>query len=481
MAPGQNRPWHEGRGLVAAVALALPFVATPLCALQSTSPRPSAEVTFTKDIAPILQRSCQNCHRPGSVAPMSLITYEEVRPWARSIKHRTGMIGRPDVMPPWYIDKSVGIQHYKDDMSLTSEEIATIARWFDNGAPRGDPADMPVPIAFGDDMVWRLGKPELIVASPSVELQAVQADWWGSLGAVPTGLTEDRYVASVEIREVTDSADEPQDADRRRALAGKKVFHHIIYDVVGGDGKRTAEIQWPAHEAGRNPDIFDPEVGRLLPAGSKVGFWSAHLHASGVRTKAHVEVGFRLHPRGYKPTKKLLNLRVNSSGELDIPGDTTGQKIEAYLVLEQPTKLMIFEPHLHAAGVRMCLEAIWQNTTETLTCAGYNHNWVRVYSYADDAQPLLPKGTILRATSYFDTTPANRNLVDSRNWSGLGHRSTDNMAIGMVTAIELSDQEFEQEMRKRRERLRLTDGQTVIGCPLCGVAKAKEAIAAASR
>jgi hypothetical protein len=150
-------------------------------------------------------------------------------------------------------------------------------------------------------------------------------------------------------------------------------------------------------------------------------------------------------------------------------------------VLEQPTKLMIFEPHLHAAGVRMCLEAIWQNTTETLTCAGYNHNWVRVYSYADDAQPLLPKGTILRATSYFDTTPTNRNLIDSRNWSGLGHRSTDNMAIGMVTAIELSNQEFELEMRKRRERLRLTDGQTVIGCPLCGVAKAKEPIPAASR
>jgi hypothetical protein len=162
-------------------------------------------VTFTKDIAPILQRSCQNCHRPGSVAPMSLITYEEVRPWARSIKHRTGIVGTPDVMPPWYIDKSVGIQHYKDDMSLTREEIATIARWFDNGAPRGNPVDMPAPIAFGDDKVWRLGKPDLIVASPSVELQAVQADWWGSLGAVPTRLTEDRYVASVEIREVIQS------------------------------------------------------------------------------------------------------------------------------------------------------------------------------------------------------------------------------------------------------------------------------------
>jgi hypothetical protein len=106
---------------------------------------------------------------------------------------------------------------------------------------------------------------------------------------------------------------------------------------------------------------------------------------------------------------------------------------------------------------------------------------VRVYTYADDAQPLLPKGTILRATSYFDTTPANRNLADPRNWSGLGHRTTDNMARGMITGMELTDQEFEQEMARRRERLRLTYGQGVIGCPLCGYDKGSRPVAAANR
>src|SRR6185503_2929000 len=105
-----------------------------------------AQVTFTKDVAPILQRSCQSCHRPGSVAPMSLITYEEVRPWAKAIKHRTGLGGKPDVMPPWYIDKTIGIQQYKNDMSLSEDEIATIARWVDGGAPQGNPADMPPPL-----------------------------------------------------------------------------------------------------------------------------------------------------------------------------------------------------------------------------------------------------------------------------------------------------------------------------------------------
>ena len=103
------------------------------------------EVTFTKDIAPILQRSCQNCHQPDSVAPMSLITYEDVRPWARSIKRRTGMGPRAGVMPPWYIEKDVGIQHYQFDPSLSDDEINLIANWVASGAPRGNPADMPRP------------------------------------------------------------------------------------------------------------------------------------------------------------------------------------------------------------------------------------------------------------------------------------------------------------------------------------------------
>ena len=103
------------------------------------------QVTFTKDIAPILQRSCQACHRPGSVAPMSLLTYEEARPYARAIKQRTALRHRRGVMPPWFIEKEIGIQGFKEDISLSDAEIATIARWVDSGAQRGNPADLPPP------------------------------------------------------------------------------------------------------------------------------------------------------------------------------------------------------------------------------------------------------------------------------------------------------------------------------------------------
>src|SRR6478735_10082665 len=133
---------------IALLATASAF-GTALTAQQAPAPAAAQpEVTFTKDIAPILQRSCQNCHRPGQVAPMSLLTYEDARPWARSMKQRTGLRDKAGVMPPWYIEKNIGIQHYKNDPSLSDEEVAKIAKWADSGVPRGDPGDMPAPKVF---------------------------------------------------------------------------------------------------------------------------------------------------------------------------------------------------------------------------------------------------------------------------------------------------------------------------------------------
>jgi len=151
----------------ALAALAVAFSAPASAGQVATNPD-SEQVTFTKHIAPILQRSCQNCHRPDSVAPMSLLTYEEARPWAKAMKLRTGLRTKPNAMPPWYIEKNVGIQQYKGDISLSDDEIARIARWADNGAPRGNPADMPPPLKFAGASEWQIGKPDLIVSSPTL-------------------------------------------------------------------------------------------------------------------------------------------------------------------------------------------------------------------------------------------------------------------------------------------------------------------------
>jgi len=161
-------------------------------------------VTFTKDIAPIFQRSCQDCHRIGGGAPMPLTTYEEVRRLAPRIKYRTAIRDRMGAMPPFFVEKDIGIHEFKNDPSLSDEELAKIQAWADNGAPEGDPADMPEQREFPESETWTIGEPDLVLSSREVTIPAIGPDWWGDIGLVPTGLTEDRYVKAVQVREVND-------------------------------------------------------------------------------------------------------------------------------------------------------------------------------------------------------------------------------------------------------------------------------------
>jgi len=474
--PGRhNLAWMMGFGLFAAVTVA---VGT---AVQAQSPTHAGEVTFTKDIAPILQRSCQNCHRPNGVAPMALTTYEEVRPWARAIKQRTGIGPKAGVMPPWYVEKNVGIQKFKEDPSLSDDELAKIAKWADTGAPRGNPADMPPPTRFDDTGAWRIGTPDLVVSSKEMLVKANAPDWWGEIERIPTGLTEDRYVAAVEIREVNDV---PKTGTGRDTVGGRYVVHHMIWSTrvlseVPEDAELTAELvantdnvtPWPVHEVGRNPDVFDEKAGRLLKAGSSVVSDSVHLHSNGRDTKARLEIGFKFHPKGYKSSYRRSTSRQLGNGlDIDIRPMEAGQQLHAYTVLQDHTKITSFEPHLHAPGMRMCFEAIWGFNIQTLNCAGYDHNWVRGYDYADDVAPLLPKGTILHIIGYMDNSPTNKNVPDPRNWQGSGNRSVANMFIDLGMGLTLTDEQFQAEMAKRREQMRLTQQDVFIGCPLCNVA-----------
>ena len=443
--------------------------------LLSPLPAAAGEVpddpTFSRDIAPILQRSCQKCHRPSSLAPMSLISYEEVRPWARAIKYRTGLRDKPGVMPPWYIEKNIGIQRFKDDWSLSDDEIATIARWADNGAPRGDPADMPQPPPFIDVDEWEIGQPDLVISSPSFEVEGDAPDWWGSLGEVESGLTEDRYVAAIEYKERNDL----QRGVRSDTVGGLFVVHHSALYTLGPDAEPSDVESWPVHEVGRNADVFDAQAGRLLEAGTTVLFPSTHLHANGTDTTARLEVGFKFHPRGYEPDKEMQLLFFGNGPDLDIRAMESNQRADAYFTMPENAKISVFEPHMHAPGVRMCLDAIWGSTVRTLNCAGYDHNWVRVYKYEDDAAPLLPKGTVLHLTGYFDNSPTNPNVPDPRNWSGSGHRSVDNMFINLMQAIYLDEEEFAQAVAEREAMLEAGDVVGDIGCLTCDSADESDA------
>ena len=153
--------------------------------------------------------------------------FAEVRPWARSIKLRTSIRDRMGAMPPFYLEKDLGIQEFKDDPSLSDEELAKIQAWADNGAPRGDPADMPPPREFAKAWTWTIGEPDLVLRSPEMTVPAIGPDRWGDLGLVPTGLTEDRYVKAVEIREVNNIASDTGSS----TVGGRWVFHHMTYSA----------------------------------------------------------------------------------------------------------------------------------------------------------------------------------------------------------------------------------------------------------
>jgi hypothetical protein len=467
-----------------ALSLLLPAVVGVVApqGLKAAAAGVPAEVTFTKHIAPILQRSCENCHRPAGVAPMSLVTYEDVRPWARAIKQRTSIGPKAGVMPPWYVERNIGIQKFHNDPSLSEDEIATIAKWADTGAARGDAADMPPPKQYSDDRAWAIGTPDIIIKMKEVEVKGNAPDWWGEVPSVPTGLTEDRYVAALEIKEVNDV--DTKAGSGRATVGGRFVFHHMIWRTQVLDGKSdqaqdplaifTDEeaVNWPVHEVGRNADFFDPKSARLLKAGSSIVSDSVHLHSNGRDTKSHLEIGFKLMPKGYQPTYKRAVFGLGNGVDIDIKAMEANQQLHAYTVLQQHTKLISFEPHLHAPGARMCLEAIWGFNIQTLNCVGYDHNWVRGYDYTDDSAPLLPKGTILHIIGYMDNSPTNKNVPDPRNWQGSGNRSVANMFIDLGIRVALTDEQFQEEMAKRRENLDLTKNDVVIGCPLCLVTPA---------
>ena len=440
---------------------------------------PGSEVTFTKDIAPILQRSCENCHRAGGYGPMSLTTYQQVRPWARAIRFKTTQ----REMPPWFIEKDIGIQEFQDDPSLSDEEIALIASWADNGAPEGDPAAMPPPRQYGETGTWSFGEPDLIVNSPLITLRPQGSDLYIDVGYTPTGLTEPRYVKAVEVKEYRPEEQGLERGGGTREAGGDLnlfVLHHAQVsnsceytgsavcnpeglptrrrqEVAGGEGQPSDLPEGKMsylYEVGQNALIVPDDIGILLEAGSTIYFPNTHLHSIGREVKVHIQVGFKFHPRGFEPKypRGMSGVGIRLT-ELDIPGGAENVRFDATTVLKHPARMVTFEPHMHASGKRMCQEAIYPNgVREVLNCAGYNHNWVKAYVYEEDAAPLLPAGTLLHVFGWYDNSAKNPRNADPRNWKGVGQRSVDDMFFLLSKFVFYTEDEFKAEVAAREAR-----------------------------
>ena len=415
---------------IAVVALMVAFSSLAVPAITAAQ-EVTAEVTFTKDVAPILQRSCQDCHRTGSIAPMSLLTYEETRPWARSIREKVTSRS----MPPWYIDKNIGIQEFKYDYSLSDDEISTISRWVDNGAPRGNPTDMPPARQFRNIAEWKIGEPDWVVEIPEPFVVSAEApNWWGDLIS-DSGLTEDRWVKAVETKP---------------SLEGFPVVHHAVTSMEDPDSAEGDYNFLNEYALGKNGDIFPDGTGRLIKAGAKIKF-NMHYAAIGVETTDRTRVGIQFYPKGVVPERKLISAHVGDDEDLDIPAGESNVRHDGFYRLKENAHITAFQAHLHNLGKRQCLGAILpDDTKQILSCADWDFGWHIVYNYEDTVAPLLPKGTLLHVTSWHDNSEANRWNDDPTNWAGFGQRSSDEMSFSWVSWYELNDEAFEQEVADRQ-------------------------------
>ena len=438
---------------VPVVAVLAALLAGAPAAAAAQAEAGGAEVTFTKDIVPVLQRSCQVCHRQGEMAPMSLVTYQEVRPWARSIKNR--VVNRE--MPPWHIDKNIGIQNFKDDPSLSDEEIAMVAAWVDNGAPLGDPADMPPPVDFPDASEWQIGEPDLVVQYPTYEMPAEGPDLFGAV-YTELDLDEDRYIRAIQTR----PADDPS----------RRVVHHALSFAVHPDEEQmriAGDDDVPAaqflveYASGKNGEVYPDDSGLLLEAGRKLRL-DYHLHSIGEEVDAVVELGLVFHPKGHVPEHVRWSKQLGINNRLlDIPPGKV-VRTDSYAVLAKAARLTAFQPHMHMLGTYQCLELIypwpgWTAQTETVSCANFDYNWHLVYNYEDDVAPIVPAGTILHIISWHDNTEGNRGNPDPRNWTGDGGRTIDEMGFAWIGWYDLTDEEYEAELAARKARQEATTNQ----------------------
>ena len=426
---------------------------------------PARPVTFSKDVAPILQAKCQECHQPNSIAPMSLITYQDARPWARAIRERVST----RQMPPWHIDPSVGVHKFKNDMSLTNQQIDTIVRWVDGGALQGDPKDLPAPKPLVTSNEWQgvrdgFGAPDLVIKSSEYTMPAQHQDvWYRPMSDIP--ITEPRWVRMVEIR--------PSNLQARRII-----HHSIAYQVLnpdntesvntgtasGGSGaaaqpsaidlvnRRPQIMEWAI---GKGYDLFREGTGKLLMPGEKIS-WDQHIHAVGEQITGGSEIALWFYPKGQEPKKRSYLIAfsgIDRAKMLDIPPNSIAHT-EGFTVLKENTLITNFQPHFHLRGKAMKVEAILPDGgREVVSYVGnFNFNWMTNYIYDDDAAPVFPKGTVIQVSAFYDNTKANKSNPDPEQWVGYGDRTVDEMAHAWMNVVYLTDAEYQALAAARKAK-----------------------------
>ncbi len=414
--------------------LALAAAALPSLFLFASAAYAPREVTFYKDVVPILQNRCQACHRPGESAPMALLTYNETRPWAKAI--REAVVSRR--MPPWFADPAYG--KYANDRSLTPSEIATLAAWVDAGAPEGNPAEAPKPPKLPED--WTIGAPDAIIqmpnefhvpASGTVEYQYIR---------VPTMFTEDKWVEKVEVRpgnravvhHLVVFAREPGapflenlkpgiarglPAPKTRPAANNRAG--VFIDTPGAE---VLGVYVPGGVVWQ----LKPGQARLIKAGSDLIF-QMHYTTNGTPGADRTRVGV-IFAKG--PPKERVRSLVVANPYLRIPPGAADFPVQASVILHENARLVSLFPHMHVRGKAFEYRAIYPNGESEilLRVPRYDFNWQLTYQLEQELP--LPKGTVLECTARYDNSPANPHNPNPDAEVAWGDQTWEEMLAGFM-------------------------------------------------
>ena len=392
-------------------------------------------VTFNKQVLPVLQSRCQECHRPGEAAPFSMLTYKDARPWAKAMKE--AVLSKK--MPPWFADPTVG--HFSNDRRLTPEETQTLVSWVDQGAMEGDPKDAPPPVHFADG--WTIGKPDVIYEMPVEYTVPAKGTVEYTYFLVPKAFTENKWIDKIEVRPGARSVVhhvvmytrpqgskfleklkpgvawvEPEDKEppKREADSGEGQFYLGDFEIIsvyvpGGVAYQTA-----------------PDQARFVKAGSDLIF-QMHYTANGKATADRTRVGiiFAKQP----PRERVVNTFIMNT-RFRIPPGAPDQVVDATVTLNRDATLLNFFPHMHLRGKAFEYRVTYPDgRSETLfRMPKYNFNWQLTYQLA---QPLkLPKGTVITAVAHYDNSPNNPYNPDPAKEVFWGDQSWEEMLAGFV-------------------------------------------------
>jgi len=392
----------------------------------------AADVTFNRDVLPILGKKCQSCHRPGEVAPMSLLTYESSRPWAKAIK--AAVLTRK--MPPWSADARYG--HFVNDLTLTPDEIRVLSDWADAGALEGEEKDKPSPRKWPDgwaiqpDVIVSLPHPIPVPAKGVIEITEI---------TIPTGFTKDTWVTSIEIRpgnrSVVHHADVFLVPHEKRVKYGVPVITAKRRDV---DGVAIERIQ--REDATRGllglEAIYVPGAppadyrlhgaAKLIPVGTDFVI-QIHYTPNGTATTDQTRVGFTLAKD--KPARRFITVvptAVRDEAHFHIPAGDPNWETRAEVVFQQDAELVWFLPHMHLRGKDMTYRLIYPSgESETALHVKYDFGWQLGYDVKKAI--VVPKGTRLEATAHFDNSANNRFNPDPSKDVWWGDQTWEEMMI----------------------------------------------------